>query len=187
MVYKWALQIPNLSPELTRRAYLYLPACYNEQPDARFPVMYMFDGHNVFFDEDATYGQSWGIDVYKRQAQIVAVAVGREALRRMVEHLGHVGHEVRERQIDGMLRVRQRRPRHSGHGGGQIVINLDGRAVHLTLDADHADIRAAGLLRIPLRPLKAGAGQFEDVAQADLFIRLIEQRIACLLYQSRCV
>ena len=25
MVYKWALQIPNLSPELTRRAYLYLP------------------------------------------------------------------------------------------------------------------------------------------------------------------
>ena len=39
MVYKWALQIPNLSPELTRRAYLYLPACYDEQPDARFPVL----------------------------------------------------------------------------------------------------------------------------------------------------
>ena len=118
------------------------------------------------------------LEVGVRIAQVIAVTVRREALRRMVEHLGHVGHEVRERQIDGMLRVRQRRPRHSGHGGGQIVINLDGRAVHLTLDADHADIRAAGLLRIPLRPLKAGAGQFEDVAQADLFIRLIEQRIA---------
>ena len=25
MVYKWELQIPTLSPELTRRAYLYLP------------------------------------------------------------------------------------------------------------------------------------------------------------------
>ena len=41
MVYKWELQIPKLMPELKRRAYLYLPACYDEQPDARFPVMYM--------------------------------------------------------------------------------------------------------------------------------------------------
>ena len=51
MVYKWDLHIPKLSPELSRRAYLYLPAGYDEQPDRRFPVMYMFDGHNVFFDE----------------------------------------------------------------------------------------------------------------------------------------
>lgn len=48
MVYKWDLHIPKLSPELSRRAYLYLPAGYDEQPDRRFPVMYMFDGHNVF-------------------------------------------------------------------------------------------------------------------------------------------
>ena len=39
MVYKWELQIPKLMPELKRRAYLYLPACYDEQADARFPVM----------------------------------------------------------------------------------------------------------------------------------------------------
>ena len=32
MVYKWELQIPKLMPELKRRAYLYLPACYDEQP-----------------------------------------------------------------------------------------------------------------------------------------------------------
>ena len=77
MVYKWALQIPNLSPELTRRAYLYLPACYDEQPDARFPVMYMFDGHNVFFDEDATYGQSWGMADYmdKTDTPVIIAAV----------------------------------------------------------------------------------------------------------------
>ena len=77
MVYKWALQIPNLSPELTRRAYLYLPACYDEQPDARFPVMYMFDGHNVFFDEDATYGQSWGMADYmdKTDTPLIIAAV----------------------------------------------------------------------------------------------------------------
>ena len=77
-----------------------------------------------------------------------------------------------------MLRVGQRRPCHGGHGGGQVVVNLDGRAVHLTLDADDADIGAAGLLRIPLRSLKAGTGQLEDILKRDLFIRLIEQRIA---------
>ena len=69
MVYKWELQIPKLMPELKRRAYLYLPACYDEQPDARFPVMYMFDGHNVFFDEDATYGKSWGMAQYMDETQ----------------------------------------------------------------------------------------------------------------------
>ena len=69
MVYKWELQIPKLMPELKRRAYLYLPACYDAQPDARFPVMYMFDGHNVFFDEDATYGKSWGMAQYMDETQ----------------------------------------------------------------------------------------------------------------------
>ena len=69
MVYKWELQIPKLMPELKRRAYLYLPAYYDEQPDSRFPVMYMFDGHNVFFDEDATYGKSWGMAQYMDETQ----------------------------------------------------------------------------------------------------------------------
>ena len=78
MVYKWALQIPNLSPELTRRAYLYLPACYDEQPDARFPVMYMFDGHNVFFDEDATFGKSWGMNDYMERTGKQLIIVGVE-------------------------------------------------------------------------------------------------------------
>ena len=27
----------------------------------RYPVMYFFDGHNLFYDEDATYGTSWGL------------------------------------------------------------------------------------------------------------------------------
>ena len=27
-----------------------------------YPVMYFFDGHNLFRDEDATYGKSWGLD-----------------------------------------------------------------------------------------------------------------------------
>ena len=77
MVYKWDLHIPKLSPELSRRAYLYLPAGYDEQPDRRFPVMYMFDGHNVFFDSDATYGKCWGMKEYMdhTNTQVIIVAV----------------------------------------------------------------------------------------------------------------
>ncbi len=46
-----------------RKAYVYLPVGY-EESNERYPVLYMFDGHNVFFDEDATFGKSWGIDKY---------------------------------------------------------------------------------------------------------------------------
>ena len=38
--------------------HMYLPDNYmNEHKD--YPVLYMFDGHNLFLDEDATYGRSW--------------------------------------------------------------------------------------------------------------------------------
>ncbi|MCR4607464.1 MAG: alpha/beta hydrolase [Oscillospiraceae bacterium] len=55
--------LPELTGEEARRAYIYIPeaARYSDQ---RFPVLYMFDGHNVFFDEDATYGKSWGLGKY---------------------------------------------------------------------------------------------------------------------------
>ena len=55
MVKKWPVTIPKLTGEKTRRAYIYLPDSYEKQPEKRYPVMYMFDGHNVFFDSDATF------------------------------------------------------------------------------------------------------------------------------------
>ena len=55
MVKKWEVTIPKLSGEKPRRVYICLPESYEENEDKRYPVMYMFDGHNVFFDEDATY------------------------------------------------------------------------------------------------------------------------------------
>ena len=61
MMIKWDVTIPKLTGETTRKAYVYLPDYYNDDPNRRFPVMYMFDGHNVFFDQDATYGKSWGM------------------------------------------------------------------------------------------------------------------------------
>ena len=77
MVKKWNVTIPKLSGDTPRAAYIYLPESYEKDPDRRYPVMYMFDGHNVFFDQDATYGKSWGMNKYmeerKKDLSIVAV------------------------------------------------------------------------------------------------------------------
>lgn len=64
MVTRWNVTVPGVNGTETRRAYLYLPTCYASEPDRRFPVLYMFDGHNVFFDSDATYGKCWGMQEY---------------------------------------------------------------------------------------------------------------------------
>lgn len=61
MFKKWNVTIPALTGDKPRKAYIYLPDYYDDNPDRRFPVMYMFDGHNVFFDSEATYGKSWGM------------------------------------------------------------------------------------------------------------------------------
>jgi predicted alpha/beta superfamily hydrolase len=45
-----------------RDLYVYLPAPYFEAPDARFPVLYMQDGFNVFTNPAAPFG-SWNVEV----------------------------------------------------------------------------------------------------------------------------
>ena len=67
MLQTWELSIPTLTPKLKRRAYLYLPRAYDEHPDARFPVLYMFDGQNVFLDSHASFGRSWGMYDYMNE------------------------------------------------------------------------------------------------------------------------
>lgn len=69
MLYKWKLTIPALMPDMERQAYLYLPQAYFDHPSQRFPVLYMFDGHNVFFDSDATYGTSWDMFRYMNRTK----------------------------------------------------------------------------------------------------------------------
>lgn len=60
----WDITIPELTGQENRKLYIYLPNSYNEKPDEYYPVLYMFDGQNVFFDSDATYGKSWGLKEY---------------------------------------------------------------------------------------------------------------------------
>lgn len=90
MIKKWNVVIPKLSGDKTRRAYIYLPDNYFRNPEKRYPVMYMFDGHNVFFDEDATYGKSWGMNKFMQATQkeliIVGIECNHEGNRRLVEY-----------------------------------------------------------------------------------------------------
>ena len=77
MIEKWTTPIPKLSGREGRTVYVYVPNEAQENPEARYPVLYMFDGHNVFFDSDATYGKCWGMKEYLESTNtpLIVVAV----------------------------------------------------------------------------------------------------------------
>lgn len=77
MVKKWQITVPTYAGEEIRNAYIYLPESYYWDEEERYPVLYMFDGHNVFFDWDATYGKSWGMKEYMdfSETQLIIAAV----------------------------------------------------------------------------------------------------------------
>ena len=77
MLHTWELTIPTLDRKLKRRAYLYLPKAYDEDPDARFPVLYMLDGQNIFLDSEASFGRSWRMYDFLNwsEAPVIVVAV----------------------------------------------------------------------------------------------------------------
>lgn len=68
-----------------RPLHIYLPDDYEESQD-RYPVMYFFDGHNLFRDADATYGKCWGLETFLNHWEKKLIVVGIEC-----------GHEGRER------------------------------------------------------------------------------------------
>ncbi len=77
MVKRWKVMFPALDGPDERTAYIYLPESYTQDTDTRYPVLYMFDGHNVFFDTDATYGKCWGMKEYMdfTETQMIIAAV----------------------------------------------------------------------------------------------------------------
>ena len=59
MLDKWLITIPQLTGDEERYAYVYVPDGYEE--GTQFPVLYMFDGHNLWDDDEASFGKSWGM------------------------------------------------------------------------------------------------------------------------------
>ena len=73
-----------------RPLHIYLPDNYFKTNE-RYPVMYFFDGHNLFLDEDATYGKSWGVkkflETWPKDMIIVGIECGHEGQERLSEYL----------------------------------------------------------------------------------------------------
>ena len=73
-----------------RTLHIYLPDDY-EYSGEHYPVMYFFDGHNLFYDKDATYGKSWGLkeflDTWGKDMIIVGMECGHDGQERLSEYL----------------------------------------------------------------------------------------------------
>ena len=73
-----------------RPLHIYLPDDYTNGMD-RYPVMYFFDGHNLFSDDDATYGKCWGLkeflDKWGHKLILVGIECGHEGDERLSEYL----------------------------------------------------------------------------------------------------
>ena len=73
-----------------RPLHIWLPDDYHSS-SAHYPVMYFFDGHNLFLNEDATYGKSWGMKEFLEQWEkpmiIVGIECGHDGQERLSEYL----------------------------------------------------------------------------------------------------
>ena len=90
MIDEWEVTIPQLTGDKKRKAYVYLPEDYEYDEERRYPVLYMFDGHNLFYDYEATYGKSWGLKEYLDKTRtpliIAAVECNHEGHSRLSEY-----------------------------------------------------------------------------------------------------
>ncbi len=85
----------------TRTLHIYLPDWYYDSNE-RLPVTYFFDGHNLFFDEHATYGRSWRLsrflDRWEKPMIVVGIECSHEGDARLDEYSPYrkrlLGHNV---------------------------------------------------------------------------------------------
>lgn len=81
MLEKWPFFIEPMERETN--IHVYLPDDYYDHEEERYPVMYMFDGHNLFLDEDATFRKSWGLQQFLHVYEKPFIIVGIEC-----DHIG---------------------------------------------------------------------------------------------------
>lgn len=79
----------------TRRLHIYLPESYSSKQDP-YPVMYFFDGHNLFDNADATFGKSWGLkeflEKWGREIIIIGLECSHVGNQRLVEYCPYTFH-----------------------------------------------------------------------------------------------
>ncbi len=76
---------------IARRIWVYLPQDYQVQPQKKYPVMYLFDGQNIF-DQATSFSGEWGVDetLVAREntgkSTAIIVAINHGDSRRMDEY-----------------------------------------------------------------------------------------------------
>ena len=80
-----------------RPLHIYLPDSYGKT-EKSYPVMYLFDGHNLFFDTRATYGKCWGLkefmDGWDQEMILVGMECGHEGNERISEYLPYTANKT---------------------------------------------------------------------------------------------
>ncbi|EFQ57685.1 alpha/beta hydrolase [Streptococcus downei] len=73
----------------TRKLHIYLPDDYYDSENS-YPVTYFFDGQNLFFDQMATYGKSWGLydflENWPKKMIVVGLECGHQGNERLSEY-----------------------------------------------------------------------------------------------------
>ena len=72
-IEEFSLDISPLT-QSPRKIWVYLPESY-DHTKKKYDVLYMFDGHNVFFDQTATYGKCWGMKEYLEEHHVPLIVV----------------------------------------------------------------------------------------------------------------
>ena len=98
-----------------RTLHIYLPDNWDNSGQ-RYPVMYFFDGHNLYRDQDATYGKSWGLEEFlehwDKDMIVVGLECSHEGNQRLDEYspytfpMGHWGmvHGMGQQTMDWIVR-----------------------------------------------------------------------------------
>jgi predicted alpha/beta superfamily hydrolase len=80
----------NITPfNRERMVRVYLPKSYHKDTSKKYPVLYMHDGQNLYKDEDAGYGMSWGISDFLDESGMELIVVGidcADGLQRLDEY-----------------------------------------------------------------------------------------------------
>ncbi|RSD25415.1 alpha/beta hydrolase [Mesobacillus subterraneus] len=106
MFEHFSVKMTTLDRERTIRVYL--PESYHEHPNKRYPVLFMHDGQNLYKDEDAGYGMSWGISDYLEESGLELIVVGidcNDGYKRLDEYSPWASSEMRNifaPELDGI-------------------------------------------------------------------------------------
>jgi predicted alpha/beta superfamily hydrolase len=170
--------LPFTFAGVTRSVRIYTPPGYAENPLRRYPVVYMQDGKNLFFPDEAFAGNEWRVDetmdrLDQMNAIRKAIVVGVHPADRMCDYTkpgyeayGHFVVEQLKPFIDATYRTR------TGRQDTVVIGSSLGGVVSLYLAWQHPDVfgRAACL--------SSTFGLFDD-----LFERVArEERRDILLY-----